>query len=392
MKSTFLLAASIVAFGLLSGPAKAQTVGTVAALQTDVIRAGVNLSVGQTINANDTVQTNATGISQFQFSDRSSAKLGPNSQVTFTNNVVNVAGRNSSIAVRMTAGIGRFVGSDATKSNPLVVETPNMALGVLGGHLDVVIANGETTAVLQSGTLVCLSGNGGDRRVVRRSGFGCVASRSGRINVQRIDQSLTMPLDTTAIPNVAPNSQLSVIQTGPAPIQQVMTQQPLACGSTFTVGNRFCGTQNGGYPFKGPTETVRAAPALNSPPAGSRPLVNPAVVPLPAETVVVTNSPPTGTFTVAHQLDSYTVDDMTFVGIITGGFGNVTMAFEDLDGDSLMIVGGPYTSLSSSATLEASGNGFIVSGNDIGEHTFNVMVTDGVNTVPLDIILTRPPA
>ncbi|MEL7280604.1 MAG: FecR family protein [Pseudomonadota bacterium] len=235
------VSAVISALAWPTAPVAQDSVGVVAGMQTQVIRGTRQMTVGDRIFQNDTVRTNQTGISQFQFSDRSSAKLGPNSSIQFSSDIVALAGREATIAVRMISGIARFTGSDSTKSNPIIVRTPNMALGVLGGVVDVSAAN---RANLLSGRMVCAVT--GEQKFVRNPGFSCIVGPDGRLQVVKTPTNFAAVLDSTAVPNAGQATGANVgLSTGRFNAPDI----DLRCGSDTSAQDQRCAVDFGGYPL-----------------------------------------------------------------------------------------------------------------------------------------------
>lgn len=241
MHRFFIKFALISALALPTTTLAQEAVGVVAGMQTQVTRGTSQLSVGDRIFRNDTVRTNRTGISQFQFSDRSSAKLGPNSSIQFSSDIVALAGRDATIAVRMISGIARFTGSDSTKSKPIIVRTPNMALGVLGGVVDVSAAN---QANLLSGRMVCAVT--GQQKFVRNPGFSCVVGPDGSLNVVKTPNGFAAVLDTTAIPDAGAATGANIaVNNGRFNAPDI----ELRCGSGTSAQDPNCQVDFGGYPL-----------------------------------------------------------------------------------------------------------------------------------------------
>ncbi|MEO0751851.1 MAG: FecR family protein [Pseudomonadota bacterium] len=229
------------AFALPNAPLAQDAVGVVAGMQTQVIRDNRQMAVGQPVFQNDTVRTNQTGISQFQFSDRSSAKLGPNSSIQFSSDIVALAGREATIAVRMISGVARFTGSDSTKSKPIIVRTPNMALGVLGGVVDVSAAN---QANLLSGRMVCAVT--GSQKFVRNPGFSCVVGQDGALRVMKTPTTFAAILDSTAVPDAGQTTGANVaVSNGRFTPPDI----DLRCGSDTSAQDQRCQVDFGGYPL-----------------------------------------------------------------------------------------------------------------------------------------------
>lgn len=233
--------------GLFLAPAQVtaqEVVGVVAGMQTQVIRGQQQMRVGQQIFRNDTVRTNETGISQFQFTDRSSAKLGPNSSIQFSSDILELAGREATIAVRMISGIARFTGSDSTKTKPMIVRTPNMALGVLGGVADVSNMRGRVQSNLLSGRMICAAG--AVRKFVRNPGYSCIVGPDGILKVVKTPKNFAFALDSTAIPDVGPTTGANIpVSGGRFPGQTA----PLHCGSDDAARDPDCRVEFGGYPL-----------------------------------------------------------------------------------------------------------------------------------------------
>ena len=156
-------------------PARAETVGKLTAVQTQVSRSGKELPAGTGISLGDTLVSDATGLGMIVFNDQSSARLGPNSQLTIDTFVFN--GGSGSAAVRMDRGVSRFFGGKISKKGDMTVRTPHVVLAVRGGIIDVEANDEGTSAILRAGKLSCQSTSGATLTITK-PGFSCLSDGS----------------------------------------------------------------------------------------------------------------------------------------------------------------------------------------------------------------------
>jgi hypothetical protein len=160
------------------------------ALQTNI--SGTNgraLSVGSKISMGDRLKSNKTGLGMIVFNDESSAKIGPNSQLTIDDFVYQPGRSRGKIAIKMKSGLVRFYGGQISKAGKMQITTPHIVLGVRGGILDTVVEKGMTRAILRAGRMFC-SVNG-QKRVVTKPGFACLSDGTSL----RVQKALLEDLD-----------------------------------------------------------------------------------------------------------------------------------------------------------------------------------------------------
>jgi hypothetical protein len=170
--------------------AQAEVVGSMTALQTNI--SGTNgraLSVGSKISMGDRLKSNKTGLGMIVFNDESSAKIGPNSQLTIDDFVYQPGRSRGKIAIKMKSGLVRFYGGQISKAGKMQITTPHIVLGVRGGILDTVVEKGMTRAILRAGRMFC-SVNG-QKRVVTKPGFACLSDGTSL----RVQKALLEDLD-----------------------------------------------------------------------------------------------------------------------------------------------------------------------------------------------------
>jgi len=144
----------------------------------------------------------------------------------------------------MLSGMVRVTGTASTKTKPMIVGTPNMALGVVGGVAEGRSVGGQVQSNLLSGRMICASGN--QRKFVRNPGFSCIVGPDGVLRVVKTPSNFAFVLDTTAIPDVGPTTGANIpVSTGRFPGQT----EPLHCGSDGAARDPTCQVEFGGYPL-----------------------------------------------------------------------------------------------------------------------------------------------
>ncbi|MEZ5877148.1 MAG: hypothetical protein R3D43_04930 [Tepidamorphaceae bacterium] len=114
------------------------------------------------------------------FDDESSAKIGPNSNLTIDEFVYNPGSRSGKIGISVKSGLTRFYGGQVSKGGTMQITTPHMVLGARGGIIEVVVLNGITIAILRAGRMTCEVN--GVRKVVTNPGYACT-SEDGELKV-----------------------------------------------------------------------------------------------------------------------------------------------------------------------------------------------------------------
>ena len=169
-----MLGTTALALLIASVSVKAEVVGAVTALQTNINKAGGrDVAVGSAISLGDKLTSNRTGLGMIVFNDESSAKIGPNSQLTIDEFVYSPGRSNGAISVNMKSGLVRFYGGQISKSGTMQITTPHIVLGVRGGILDTLVKDGVTKSMLRAGQMFC-SVNG-RTKTVTKPGFSCLS-------------------------------------------------------------------------------------------------------------------------------------------------------------------------------------------------------------------------
>jgi len=157
--------------------AAAQTVGTMTAERAAVTRDGGRVLAGDPIALGDRLRSNASGEGIIVFEDESSARLGPNADLTIDSFVYDPQRRNGTVRFLQRGGTARIFGGQISKRGRSEVRTPHIVLGLRGGIADVTVGPDGTSGTLLAGTMTCAAG--GERRTVTNPGFSCVSDGSG---------------------------------------------------------------------------------------------------------------------------------------------------------------------------------------------------------------------
>ena len=131
-------------------PAPDQTAGSVKAMIPDATRNAKPLTVNETLQWNDLLQTNAKGRVRAGLTDGSILSLGSNSQLRVVQHDATAQqttldldyGKLRNQVVKITQPGGKYE-----------VRTPNAVIGVIGTYFYVAYVNGRTTIICYEGTL-----------------------------------------------------------------------------------------------------------------------------------------------------------------------------------------------------------------------------------------------
>jgi hypothetical protein len=239
-----LLAGAVLAATAIAAPA--QEVGTMTMEQvhghprrrTGHRRHGIALG--------DRLAANATGTGIIVFKDESTARMGPNAELTIDEFVYNPSRRTGTIRLRQTKGIARIYGGQISKRGRSEIRTPHIVLVVRGGIADVSVDDVSVGTNL-GGILTCSVGD--LTRTITNPGMSCVSD----------GQSLTITRNTQAGgPQVTPAGQ----GTG-TPGSTNYDQANCASASATAA----CKSDNGGLPAPG-TTTQGSTPLGGGAPGG----------------------------------------------------------------------------------------------------------------------------
>jgi hypothetical protein len=155
-------------------PAKAQEVGTAAAVNTlsqgTPPGGGVQvLRIGARVLHNERIQTSASGTVQLLFIDKTTLSVGPSSTLVIDKFVYDPATGTGQMVTTLTKGALRFVGGQLSHQGAATVNTPVATIGIRGGTATIAHGQGGTRLINHFGRLS--SANGCGTAVVRRTGF-----------------------------------------------------------------------------------------------------------------------------------------------------------------------------------------------------------------------------
>jgi hypothetical protein len=155
-------------------PAKAQEVGTAAAVNTlsqgTPPGGGVQvLRIGARVLHNERIQTSASGTVQLLFIDKTTLSVGPSSTLVIDKFVYDPATGTGQMVTTLTKGALRFVGGQLSHQGAATVNTPVATIGIRGGTATIAHGQGGTRMINHFGRLS--SANGCGTAVVRRTGF-----------------------------------------------------------------------------------------------------------------------------------------------------------------------------------------------------------------------------
>ncbi|MCR4282605.1 MAG: FecR domain-containing protein, partial [Bauldia sp.] len=134
----------------------ATDIGKATSITTSVTDTMAALKTGDAIFQNQTIVTDASGVGQFEFRDKTRLAIGPGSIVVLDNFVYDSATSQGSVVINLTAGALRFVTGTANHDAYTIV-TPAATIGVRGTVFDVYAdRNGEMAIAMIDGAVeVC---------------------------------------------------------------------------------------------------------------------------------------------------------------------------------------------------------------------------------------------
>ncbi|TCD15285.1 FecR family protein [Oricola cellulosilytica] len=243
--SLLSLAAIVAPLSALAPSAKAQSVGALTAESATVSKDGARLRAGSGILLGDRLRSNATGSGVIVFQDESSARMGPNAELTIDEFVYDPARRGGTIRLRQTNGLARIYGGQISKRGRSEIRTPHIVLAVRGGIVDMAVLGGESVATLRGGLMVCRVGN--MKKTITNPGFSCV-SDGATLEIARLDET-DRQLVTPAVPGRT---------TGGS-----RRYDAAHCASAAGVSSAACRSRDGALP--GPRASENALPAMGRP-------------------------------------------------------------------------------------------------------------------------------
>jgi len=110
------------------------------------------LNVGSDVTIGDRVVTDANGLVQIKFSDRTELVVGPRSSLVIEDYLLRADGSAGKVVVNALAGSFRFVTGGAAKDR-YVIKTPTGTVGVRGTAFDLNVAEGIASLLLFNGAV-----------------------------------------------------------------------------------------------------------------------------------------------------------------------------------------------------------------------------------------------
>lgn len=155
----FKVLAGLLLVSILASPALAASpdatgaaLGVDPAARAEAGKAVRELTVGADIFIGDKVVTDAAGLVQIRFSDRTELVVGPNSALTIEDYLLRNDGSAGKLAVDALAGTFRFITGGASKDRYLIT-TPTGTIAVRGTAFDFTVTPGRTTVLLYHGAV-----------------------------------------------------------------------------------------------------------------------------------------------------------------------------------------------------------------------------------------------
>lgn len=245
---------------LMTGPAKAQDVGTVVGItgSAQIVAAGqrVPLKPDSAIAIGDRIETDATGRVSLLFIDDTKILVGPNARLTIDTVLMQNGGTARRFAVSAASGAFRFISGKSEKS-AYEIRTPTATMGIRGTTFDVAVNGrvGTDLALFRGEVLMCpRSGSGSGR---------CAAVRGAcAVALQDPDGGFRAP-ETRAERNTVLNAAFPMV------VSQRKVQRPFRA-PVWTCGNIAAPilTEGGAVTRIPPAPRATVAPATpNRPPA-----------------------------------------------------------------------------------------------------------------------------
>jgi hypothetical protein len=170
-----LLCAASAATGAAAADSRVGVTGPVAPHAASVMPGGATqeLVPGQDVIAQEKIVTDAGGQAEILFLDRSSLRIGPNSEMTIDDFAYSPDGGSGRLAASASKGLLRFSGGDLSKrANQVTLRTPVAILGVRGGIALVEIgSDGATRATFLYGDALTIASLNGTTVTVGRPGY-----------------------------------------------------------------------------------------------------------------------------------------------------------------------------------------------------------------------------
>ncbi len=153
---SLLAAAALLLLTIAGAPALAasgKALGVDPAASLEDKSGAKTLIVGTDIFIGDRVVTDAKGLVQIKFSDRTELVVGPNSRLVIDDYLLREDGSGGKLAINMLAGTFRFVTGGAPKDR-YIIKTPTGTIGVRGTAFDGNVKPDHSSVLLYHGTVI----------------------------------------------------------------------------------------------------------------------------------------------------------------------------------------------------------------------------------------------
>lgn len=134
------------------------------------------LVVGADIFIGDRVVTDARGLVQILFDDKTKLVVGPRSSLLIEDYLIRNDGSAGRLAVNALSGTFRFITGNSAK-NRYLIKTPTGQIGVRGTALDLFVGNRDVFVLQLHGTTINCSNNGDCESMSRRCDVARIGSR-----------------------------------------------------------------------------------------------------------------------------------------------------------------------------------------------------------------------
>ncbi len=154
-------AVSVAVVAFLSGGAHAASeIGKASAITTSVTATRddgeTTLKTGDQVFAGQTVSTDANGVGQFEFRDKTKLAIGPGSTIVLDDFIYDSKGSGSKVVLDLTRGTFRFI-TGRSRHDAYEIRTPTATIGVRGTAFDLYVGDtGEVAVAMIDGAIeVC---------------------------------------------------------------------------------------------------------------------------------------------------------------------------------------------------------------------------------------------
>lgn len=192
----------------LAAGALAEQVGKAVSVRTVVTGANGELKRSDPVSRDERINTNNTGLGQFQFIDGTKLAVGPNSNIVVDEYVLGSGNRVKRLALNTTKGALRWI-SGKSPSSAYEIATPLGTLGVRGTAVDLYVGNNVSMMVLLNGAAQwCPPGDRTNCVVVDRP-CDFIVTRGGNISQpERVTAEAANQFGSDAFPFLVNNQRL----------------------------------------------------------------------------------------------------------------------------------------------------------------------------------------